>query len=891
MTLLRTCSEFYAPDMREIAGGQQGNEDLTLSRSAELAVVDVERLLGVSLSGGLASDEARRRRVAIGANVLRSHGAGAWPVFMRQLRNPLLVLLFAAAALSLAVGDRTDAGIVFFIVALSVVLGFTNEYRSERAVEALHDAIRHLALVTRDGHRSKIEVTELVPGDVVHLSVGDIVPADMRITEADSLECDEAVLTGESLPVVKDVSPAAPGAASLSCCVYMGTVVRSGAATAVVVTTGRRTAFGEIAAQLGDRQPQTAFQLGLADFSRMLVNVAGVLCAFIFVVNLAARHSFLETLLFSLAIAVGITPQLLPAIVTVSLSAGARRLAKNRVVVKRLVTIEDLGNIEVLFTDKTGTLTEGNIGFTGGVNADGKPDDDLLFYGLVCNDAVIEGGHVVGGNALDTALWKAGFANRRPYSTDMLPTLKSALPFDHDRQLASVLVDNKGDAEIVTKGAPESVLARCADVPPAALTTLDTLFARGTRVIAVATKNTPATARLTIGDEQGLSFRGFLTFADPPKRDARASLERLANLGVTVKVITGDSAVVASHVCDELGLPPGEVLTGAQLEKMSDDELKQQLPSTRLFARVSPDQKSRIIRSQRTLGADVAFMGDGVNDAVALHDADVGISVEGATEVATDAADIVLLAKDLGVLADGVVEGRRIFANTIKYVLMATSSNFGNMFSAAGASAFLSYLPMLPGQILLNNLLYDLSQTAIPGDRVDPEQLQRPSAWDIHFIRRFMATFGPISSIFDFTTFGVMLWVLHASTDEFRSGWFVESLATQTLVIFVIRTRRLPFWRSRPGIGVGVGALTCAAVGVYLPFSPFAGALGFSHLPAEFMAIVAVMVVVYLTLCELAKSWFYSKRHLRKLPLAAEVSRARRRIHRRSSRFSTKSGS
>ncbi len=834
---------------------------------------------------GLSTEEAQRRLAEVGPNVLATAKVTMWMVLGRQLRNPLLILLLSAATVSGLTGDPTDATIIGAIVALSVLLGFVNEYRSELAVAALRADIHHDATVRRDGTEQRIPVEHLVPGDLVGLRVGDIVPADLRLTESSELECDEAVLTGESMPAAKQVDPVASpeGDGDLASCALMGTVVHAGGGHGVVVATGSTTAFGQIAVGLTEHQTETGFQIGLRQFSKLLVRVAAILTTSIFVINVAFHRPVIDALLFSLAIAIGITPQLLPAIVSVSLSAGSRQLARRRVLVKRLVTIEDLGNIEVLFTDKTGTLTEGAITFAHALDGAGRDSGEVKRLGLICNESTRTNAGVVGGNALDQAMWAASG------DTDAADIAgcarRSTLPFDHERQLASVLVDDSAGRLLVTKGAPEAVLDRCTDVPDDARTTLAGLFADGARVVAVATRAAPSVAELTPADERDLTFAGFLTFVDRPKDDAAESIARLARLGITVKVITGDNGVVAAKVCRDIGLDVTGVHTGQELDAMSDDELARAIPETTVFARVDPSLKARIVKVARRSGTDVAFMGDGVNDAVALHSADVGVSVDSAAEVARDAADIVLLDKDLGVLADGVAEGRRIFANTLKYVLMATSSNFGNMFSAAGASLFLSYLPMLPSQILLNNLLYDVGQLAIPTDRVDEEVVARPAAWDVAFVRRFMTVFGPLSSIFDFATFFVMLRILHAGHDEFRTGWFVESLATQTLVVFLIRTRRVPFVRSRPSNAMIALPLACAAVGAVLPFTPLAHVLGFTPLPLRFFAILLAMIVTYLGLVEFAKSRFY-----RATPRPAKAvpdHRARhvRRVRRRAARF------
>jgi P-type Mg2+ transporter len=823
--------------------------------------------------------------------VLASHRVTALGVLGRQLRNPLLLLLLAAAGVSAGTGDPTDGAIIAAIVVLSVGLGFVNEYRSELAVAALHSGIRHQALVWRDGSQQRLDVGDLVPGDVVALRVGDVVPADLRLLEANQLECDEAVLTGEPVPAVKTTAPAPAGDSTvdLPACAFMGTVVHQGAGRGVVVATGSSTAFGKIAVGLSERQAETAFQAGLRGFSKLLVAVAAVLTTSIFVINVALHRPLLEALLFSLAIAIGITPQLLPAIVSVSLSTGSRQLARRRVLVKRLVTIEDLGNIEVLFTDKTGTLTEGAISFDQALDPAGQPAMWPLLLGLVCNQATPTKHGPVGGNALDLALWSAPPARSLAADPTGGPDAyqrRGLAPFDHDRQLASVTVRTPtATTLLVTKGAPEAVLTRCAEVPADAQATLARLFADGARVIAVATRQAPGLTTPTPADEHGLHLVGFLTFIDRPKADAGQSIAKLNGLGVTVKVITGDNPVVAAKVCRDIGLDLEDVHTGAEVERLDDDALAAAIGHTTVFARISPDQKSRIIKVARRTGVDVAFLGDGVNDAVALHAADVGISVDSATDVAKDAADIVLLDKDLGVLADGVIEGRRIFANTLKYVLMATSSNFGNMFSAAGASLFLSFLPMLPSQLLLNNLLYDTGQLVIPTDRVDPEALARPAAWDIGFVRRFMLVFGPPSSIFDFLTFLVMLQVLHAGPAEFRSGWFIESLATQTLVVFVIRTRRIPFFHSRPSLPMLITPTGCALIGAILPFTPLAGFLGFATLPVGFFLILLGMIVTYLLLVEVAKRRFYAVQPHPHRPRPSRQQRHQRRLQRRAARF------
>ena len=867
--------------------------DSDLATAAAQPARSVLAGLGTS-ENGLTSAEAADRLRRYGANAVVSHRARLWPVLWHQLRSPLLALLAVAAIASYFVGEGSDALIIGVILLLSIGMGFVNEYRAEKAAEALHSQIKHRAVVLRDGEPADLDVTGLVPGDIVDVKLGDVIPADLRLLSGSGLECDESILTGESMPAEKQAEPVGPGTplADLTCCALMGTVVRSGSGRGVVVATGDQAEFGRIAVGLGTHQLETEFQAGLRRFSVLLVEVALVLTTSIFVINVVLHKPVLEALLFSLAIAVGITPQLLPAVVSASLAAGSRQMARRKVLVKRLVCIEDLGDVDVLFTDKTGTLTQGRISFMRAVDFDHTPPGTALRYGLACNEASVrndgdgDGGAAVGGNPLDIALWDSPAAIQEREQTAAYRRL-ALLPFDHERRMVSVLAEQPdGNRVLITKGAPEVLLDRCGDVPEQARAALAAEFAAGNRVVAVAWRPAGREAStLSAADERDLRLAGLLVFLDAPKPSAGQALARLAGLGVRVKIVTGDNPVVAAKVCAELGLPVGGALTGTDVDGMDDGALAAAIDQTTVFARVSPEHKARIVKIQRKTGVDVAFLGDGVNDALALHAADVGISVDSATDVAKDAADVILLEKDLDVLADGIVEGRRIFANTIKYVLMGTSSNFGNMFSAAGASIFLSFLPMLPSQILLNNLLYDSSQLAIPTDAVDEEQLARPSRWDVGFIRKFMLYFGPISSVFDFATFGIMLWVFHAGPALFRSGWFVESLATQTLIIFAIRTRRIPFFRSQPSRPLLLAALAVVLIGALLPASPIGPTLGFRPLPLTFYGALVLLTVCYMCLIEVGKRFFY--RAAGTPPLTPRPHARRRRVRRRAAWFST----
>ena len=785
--------------------------------------------------------------------------------------------------MSYFLGDSKQAIIIGIILAASIGLGFVNEYRAERASAALHSGVHHTAVVCRDGHFTKVDVSALVPGDVIRLALGEAVPADVRLIEVNGLECNESILSGESAASEKSVPPvnADAGLADSTDLAFMGTIVSAGEGLGAVYATGVNTEFGRIAAGLGERQPETEFQAGLRRFSYLLLWVALALTVLILVTNLLLRRPVIDSVLFALAIAVGITPQLLPAVVSTSLATGSRRLARLKVLVKRLVCIEDLGDIDILITDKTGTLTEGRISLVDTVDPAGTHDDAVLRAGLLATDVDAASGGV-SANAMDTALWESpAVEGLLTASVQRVATL----PFDHARRATSTLVDDAGRRVLVVKGAPEQVLQKCEGVPDAAQGTLAALFASGRRVVAVASKPAPELTALTAEDECGLVLDGFLVFADEPKAAARDSLAQLAALGIELKVATGDNPKVAEKVCADLGLPSKGTITGAAMDTLDDARIR------RRGARqhhLRPDlaraesAADRLVAANRTVGRLPGRRRQRRAGPARGRRRDLGGHRRRRRQRRRRRG---AAGKGLGVLAVGVAEGRRIFANTIKYVLMGTSSNFGNMFSAAAASAVLTFLPMLPSQILLNNLLYDSSQLAIPTDRVDKEQLLAPSHWNIAFIRRFMLTFGPISSLFDFLTFGLMLGVLHAGPVEFRTGWFVESLATQTLIIFAIRTRRVPFVRSRPGLVLTLAAFAVVVIGVALTVSPLAHQLGFTTLPWQFFAALVLFTIVYLVLVEVTKTVFYAD----PMHLTGRPHRTRgheHRIQRRAARFS-----
>ena len=869
------------------AGTARGLDDSTLTASG-VAAADIHEVMSRLLTSteGLSSAEAAARMVRYGPNVIRAQRVSAAALLGRQLRNAVLILLAGTAIVSFFLGDSMQAVIIGVILAASIALGFFNEYRAEKASAAMHSSMRHSAVVRRDREFVTLDVVDLVPGDVIRLSLGEAVPADVRLVEVNGLECDESILTGESISAEKASAPVPAGTEPADCSdlAFMGTIVSAGDGLGVVYATGKHAEFGRIAAGLAHAQPETEFQIGLRRFSYLLLRVAVALMVVILISNLLLQKPVIDSILFSLAIAVGITPQLLPAVVSASLATGSRELAKLNVLVKRMVCIEDLGDIDILITDKTGTLTEGRISLVDSIDTAGATSSSVHRIGLLASDVDLRSGGA-SANPLDAALWEEPRARLLVEGAER----RGLLPFDSLRRATSALIDDGGTRLLVTKGAPEQVMARCRPPGADAVHTLDALFAAGRRVVAVAVKPAPALTTIKPDDECDLVLTGFLVFADEPKSAAQQSLEELGALGIEVKIATGDNPRVAEKVCGDLGLRSKGTLTGSELSAMDDDALAQAVAENTIFARISPEQKAHLVKAARRGGRSIGFLGDGVNDALALHAADVGISVDSATDVAKDAADVVLLEKDLGVLATGVAAGRRIFANTVKYVLMGTSSNFGNMFSAAAASALLSFLPMLPSQILLNNLLYDSSQLAIPTDHVDGEQLHAPSHWNVAFIRRFMLVFGPISSLFDFLTFGLMLGVLHAGSIEFRTGWFVESLATQTLIIFAIRTRKIPFFRSRPSGWLTATSLTVVASGVLLTVSPVARPLGFTPLPWQFYLALLAFVSCYLLLVESVKKVFYAE------PAQAFSGSGRtrgrpHRIHRRAARFSRANG-
>ena len=799
------------------------------------------------------------------------------PILIRQFKNPIFVILIACAIVSARFATLDQAISILLMIAIAVVLGFINEYRAEKTVHDLQKRVSIRAVVIRDGKPSEIESRLLVPGDLVSFYVGDIVPADMRIVESTDLHVNEATLTGESFPVEKtseSLDLQHPTPQQLTNYMFMGSAVANGSGRGIVVSTGKNSEFGSISRSLIRPHPETPFQRGVRSYGNMLLTLTLALVMGIFSINAALGHNPVDSLLFSLAVAVGLVPELMPAIVTISLSQGARKMSRLKVIVKRLVSIEDFGNMDVLCTDKTGTLTEGRISLKNYYSPGEDKDPRVIPYSLLCNTAVI--GEKITGNPMDVAIWEYAIKNGAQEGVTSYGRM-GEIPFDYQRRMMSVVFRKDSDFILITKGAPESVLSRCdyfetlgkkepiRDVLKSIRTKFSDLSMQGYRVLAIACRSIDPKKAYTVEDEANLTFLGLLIFTDPRKQDAHQAIMKLKEMGVDVKILTGDNELVARKICEEVDVPVNKIVSGSELTQMSSTEIKKAAEETTIFARITPEQKLDIIKALKENQHVVGFMGDGVNDAPALYEADVGISVDTAVDVSKDAADIVLLEKDLPVLVDGINEGRKIFGNTIKYVLMGTSSNFGNMFSAAAASIFLPFLPMLPIQILFMNLLYDMSNMTIPTDNVDEEYTTTPRKWDMSFVRKYTIFFGPFSSVYDFLTYGIMLFVFGcwAGTPGshlaalFQTAWFVESFWTEVLIMFVIRTRRIPFFTSRPGKWLAGFLIGFVAFGTILPFTPFGGFLGMVPLPAEFWILVALMTVTYLFLVDAGKVFFY----------------------------------
>jgi P-type Mg2+ transporter len=810
---------------------------------------------------GLSGNEALRRLTRYGANLLKPpKRSDVLALLLGQFKSPIILILFFATGLSFFLRDPIDACIILSIILVSGLLGFWQERGASNAVQKLLSIVRIKAAVLRDGKSREIPVEEIVPGDIVLLSAGDIIPGDGLVQDARDLFVDESMLTGETFPAEKAeaVLPADTPLNHRTNALWMGTHVVSGSARVLIVRTGKETEFGKVSERLKLRPQETEFEHGIRRFGYFLMEVTMVLVVAIFAINVYLARPVLESMLFSLALAVGLTPQLLPAIISINLSHGAKRMAQKKVIVKRLASIENFGSMNVICSDKTGTLTEGIVHVQSACDVDGAPSEKVILYAYL--NAIYETGFT---NPIDEAI-----RNHRQFDLSGYAKLDE-IPYDFLRKRLTILVSHGDSQLMVTKGAMHNVLDVCSSAETNEGSIVDITMVRdriqkhfeefsskGFRTLGIAYKNMGPESRINKDHEAGMTFLGFLVLFDPLKPNLVETIASLKNLGVALKIITGDNHLVAANISKQIGLSETKILTGTDLHQLSDTALLQRMANVDVFAEIEPNQKERIIIALRKAGNVVGYMGDGMNDASAIHAADVGISVESAVDVAKDAADIVLLEKDLGVLVQGVREGRTTFANTLKYVFMATSANFGNMFSMAGVSLFLPFLPLLPKQILLTNLMTDFPEMTIATDNVDEEMVNYPRRWDIKAIRKFMITFGIVSSVFDFLTFGILLLVLHATQMQFRTGWFLESVVSASLIVLVIRSRK-PFFKSRPGKYLLMTTLSILTATLIVPFTPLAAIFGFSPLPVSFFLLIGLIVAGYLFTAEIVKKVFY----------------------------------
>ena len=824
---------------------------------------------------GLTGADAEARAHTAGPNeVAQQKPRGGFIRLLIILRNPLVILLAALSSISFATGDARAGTVMACMVLLSVTLRFVQEARANTAAAKLKAMIHVTATVIRDGNAREVQLRDLVPGVMVKLCAGDMIPGDVRLLSTKDLFVSQGALTGESLPVEKFHDPdpqASSSPTELKNICFLGTSVQSGTATAVVVATGINTYLGSMAGSITEEAPPTSFDRGLSRFTWLMIQLMAVMVPLVFLINGFTKHDWKGAFFFAMAVAVGLTPEMLPMIVSVCLSKGAIAMSRRKVIVKRLNAIQNFGGMDVLCTDKTGTLTEDRVVLQRHCNVAGRETDEVLLDGYLIS-------HFQTGlkNLLDTAILGSSDFHQQA----LIEKYKKLdeIPFDFTRRMMSVLVqDPEGHAILLTKGAPEEIFHQCSQfeldgkmspMDPQLMKGLKDEYASlsndGFRVLAVATKQLQGKLSCSKEDECDLVLKGYVAFLDPPKRTAAAAIEALHKHGVGVKILTGDNDLISRKVCGDVGLLPDPMLLGDDVEKMSDAELADAAEKTTLFARLSPAHKQRIVRVLRGKGHVVGFMGDGINDAPALHAADIGISVDTAVDIAKESADLILLEKDLMVLDGGVIEGRKVFANIIKYIRMGARSNFGNMFSVLGASAFLPFIPMAPIQILTNNMLYDFSQVPIPTDAVDEELVQLPRPWNIGEIKRFILCVGPISSIFDYTTFFVMLYLFKcwdpSRAPLFQTGWFVESLMTQTLIIHIIRTNKIPFLQSRASLSLTLTTLAIMAFGAWLPYSPLASSLGLVHLPGLYWPILMLTLLAYAGLTQSVKVWLLRRK-------------------------------
>ncbi|HNX01263.1 MAG TPA: magnesium-translocating P-type ATPase [Candidatus Cloacimonadota bacterium] len=813
---------------------------------------------------GLTAQDARQRLIENGRNTLKKEKShSSFKLLVSQFSSPIIIILICAAILSIFLHDTTDAIIILTIVMISGILGFWQEKGAANAVAHLLAMVRISAQVLRDGKPIDIPVEEVVPGDIVILDAGDIIPGDGLILDSQDLFIDESTLTGETFPLEKKAGelPVDTALSARTNSVWMGTHVISGDAHILIVHTGKKTEFGKVSERLQIRPEATEFEIGVRRFGYFLMEVTILLVFAIFAINVFLAKPVLDSFLFSLALAVGLTPQLLPAIISINLSHGAKNMAKEKVIVKRLSSIEDFGSMNILCSDKTGTLTEGVVTLQEASDGEGKPSEKVLLYAYL--NAVNETGFT---NPIDQAIRNANQFDVTSYSKI------SEIPYDFNRKRLSILVKKDESRIMITKGAIANILPICDKAemndgriqPLSSVTSeiqrqFEIFSGQGMRTLGVAARIVDDHEKFGHDSEQDMTFLGFIVLNDPLKKGTQEVVQDLKKNGVTLKVITGDNQLIARNLGMEMGIAEPQIITGSDLHRMSDSALRSKAPHTDIFAEVEPNQKERIILALKKTGNVVGYMGDGINDASALHAADVGISVDSAVDVAKEAADIVLMEKNLEVLKQGIQLGRTTFSNTQKYVFMATSANFGNMFSMAGASLFLKFLPLLPKQILLMNLMTDFPEMNIASDSVDKEMVMTPKRWDIKFIRRFMITFGLISSIFDYLTFGLLILILHASADEFRTGWFIESVVSASLIVLVVRTRR-PFYKSKPGKALFISTLIIAAITIIFPFTPAAGMFGFGNLPLKFIPWLVLIILLYVMTAEITKHFFYKRK-------------------------------
>lgn len=847
--------------------------DSKISTLACLSQAKLLREFNTTAKHGLSSAEAHKRLTKFGKNEAVTEKKLFWPVVLfNNFRDPLSLLLVVLAVVSFFTGDTRATCMIGAMVLLSVLLRFFQEIKAGKAAHALKAMVHTTAKVIRNGKIMNLPLSALVPGDIVNLSAGDMVPADLILLSCKNLFINQSALTGESLPVEKKIEIAEDencNSLELSNICFLGTNVEVGSATALVAATGKNTYLGSIAKELSDTEPPTTFDIGIKNFTWLIMKFILVMVPLVFFINGFTKGNWLDAILFALAVAIGLAPEMLPMIVAVNLSKGALEMSNKKVIVKHLNSVQNFGSMNILCTDKTGTITEGKVILEKFLNVEGEQDENILNYAYL--NSYFQTGL---NNLMDEAILKHSEVKKKLNIKNYEKI--DEIPFDFSRRRMSVVVKNEeGENILICKGAFEEIMAASTHIQIGdKITALskdknrikkdieDELNGEGFRVVAIGyKKETSAKHHYSPADESDLILVGFLAFLDPPKASAKETIANLEKIGIRIMVLTGDNELVSRKICSQVGLETENILLGSDIEKMNDAELSQAVMKTQIFAKLTPLHKEKIVRALRSLGHSVGFMGDGINDAPALRAADIGISVDSAADIAKESSDIILLEKSLAVLQDGVLEGRKIFANIIKYIEMAASSNFGNMFSVVGASIFLPYLPMLPIQILTNNLLYDISQTSIPTDSVDPEFLTKPRRWDIGLIKKFVLFFGPISSIFDFATYAVMWYIFKASTNPslFQTGWFVESLVSQTLIIYIIRTNKIPFIQSWPSKTLLIATLSIALVGCYLPFSPLATILKFTPLPGLYWVLLMAMIIIYCVITQTLKNWFNNR--------------------------------